>query len=211
MTQRQLTRVLAVISAHVVLAWPIRPLEGQTHTAPSRTGALEASGAYLRNLYKHAVAIEFVDSLATCARSGGVSADCRVGTPAERLQHEEVRAALQRGFGTAPKAATLQALLAARSRNANAASTKGGAEAPCGGPLDLPLATVFTVSNMSLANGRAVATVVAHDLTSLAGCPSGITIFEIAVSATAGGGFVSEVKATRHFEGRLEGSRMGRP
>lgn len=186
-------------------------LSGQSDAANSREGALQAAGARLRVLFKHSIETRFADTLAGCTPSAGETARCEFGTPTERSQHEEIRVSLKRGFGESPEAPTLEGLLRVRSDYARTAVSKGSDVAKCGGPMDRPLATIFTISAVSVTDGKTLTTLIAHDISTLGGCPSGITVFEITTSKHPNGSFVAHVEAIQHLDGRLEGPRARRP
>lgn len=180
-------------------------LLAQSRTSASRDRSLQGAGEQLRVAYKHAVSATFLDTLAVCESSRSPGTRCETGRASERAAREIVRSGLARGFGALPPAASFAGLLRIRSENARDARQSGGKSGECGGPLDRPLATTFTVTGMTVTDSVTVTTVIAHDVTSLGGCPSGLTLFAVTEIVRASGVIETVVKATQHFASLPEG------
>ena len=180
-------------------------VHGQSRMTITRDSAFSANGAKLRAAYKHSVAISFLDTLAQCLLPTLVPQSCARGTESERMTHEAVRAALAKGFGATVKAASFEEILKLRAENARVARQMGGASAKCGGSLDSPLATVFTIAGMRTTDSVTVTSLYAHDFTRLAGCPTGITVFELVEILRSEGRLDVQLREVQHLQGRPDG------
>lgn len=195
----------------LVFTSPPNVLLAQPRTSSSRDRSLERAGQQLRAAYKHVVSATFFDTLTVCASSRSPRTACDAGRASERAARETVRAGLARGFGALPPAATFARVLRIRAENAREARQSGGKSGECGGPLDRPIATIFTVTGMTVTDSVTVTTVIAHDFTSLGGCPSGLTVFSVTEIVRASGTPETIVKATQHFASFPEGPPARQP